>query len=67
LLAIRQSCGGSNGKRGLVWIDPASGAETALDVLGNTPKFIASDSRIWYGVGVNGRKQEFVFGKLEGQ
>jgi len=67
LLAIRQSCAGSGGKRGLVWIDPAAGAETALDVLGATPKFIVSDSRNWYGVGVNGRKQEFVFGRLEGQ
>lgn len=67
LLAIRQSCAGSSGKRGLVWIDPVAGAETALDVLGATPKFIVSDSRNWYGVGVNGRKQEFVFGRLEGQ
>jgi hypothetical protein len=67
LLAIRQACGGSNGKRGLVWIDPAAGVETALDVLDNTPKFILSDGRNWYGVGLNGRKQEFVFGKLEGQ
>jgi hypothetical protein len=67
LLAIRQSCAGPSGKRGLVWIDPASGAETVLDVLGNTPKFILSDSRNWYGVGLNGRKQEFVFGRLEGQ
>lgn len=67
LLAIRQSCAGSGGKRGLVWIDPVAGAETALDVLGATPKFIVSDSRNWYGVGVNGRKQEFVFGRLEGQ
>jgi hypothetical protein len=50
-----------------VWIDPAAGVETALDVLGNTPKFILSDGRNWYGVGLNGRKQEFVFGKLEGQ
>jgi hypothetical protein len=67
LLAIRQSCAGSGGKRGLVWIDPVAGAETALDVLGATPKFIVSDSRNWYGVGVNGHKQEFVFGRLEGQ
>ena len=67
LLAIRQSCAGSDGKRGLVWIDPAAGTEKALDVLGNTPKFILSDGRNWYGVGLNGRRQEFVFGKLEGQ
>ncbi len=67
LLAIRQSCAGSGGKRGLVWIDPVAGAETALDVLGATPKFIVSDSRNWYGVGVNGRKQELVFGRFEGQ
>jgi hypothetical protein len=67
LLAIRQSCAGSGGKRGLVWIDPVAGAETTLDVLGATPKFIVSDSRNWYGVGVNGRKQELVFGRLEGQ
>lgn len=67
LLAIRQSCAGPSGKRGLVWIDPASGAETALDLLGTTPKFILSESRNWYGVGLNGSKLEFVFGKLEGQ
>lgn len=67
LLAIRQSCVGSNEKRGLVWIDPATGAETTLDVLGNTPRFITSSGRNWYGVGVNGRKQEFVFGTLKGQ
>ncbi|MFL6634215.1 MAG: hypothetical protein ACJ8HJ_18075 [Massilia sp.] len=64
LLAIRQSCAGSGGKRGLVWIDPATGAETTLDVLGNTPKFIVSDSRNWYGVGLNGRRLEFVFGPV---
>jgi hypothetical protein len=65
LLAIRQSCAGSGGKRGLVWIDPATGAETALDVLGNTPEFIMADNRNWYGVGLNGRRQEFVFGRLD--
>lgn len=65
LLAIRQSCAGSGGKRGLVWIDPAAGVETALDVLGDSPEFIMADSRNWYGVGLNGRKQEFVFGKLD--
>ncbi|MFS2017040.1 hypothetical protein ACEN88_10725 [Massilia sp. CT11-108] len=64
LLAIRQSCAGSGGKRGLVWIDPATGAETTLDVLGNTPKFIVSDSRNWYGVGQLGRRLEFVFGPV---
>jgi len=67
LLAIRQSCAGSNGKRGLLWIEPATGAETTLDVLGNTPKYIMSSGRNWLGVGVNGRKQEVVFGTLEGQ
>jgi len=35
------------------------------DVLGNTPEFILSDKRNWYGVGLNGRTQEFVFGKFE--
>jgi hypothetical protein len=64
LLAIRQPCTGSGGKRGLVWIDPATGAETMLDVLGNTPKFILSDSRNWYGVGLNGDRLEFVFGPV---
>jgi hypothetical protein len=67
LLAIRQACAGAGGKPGLVWIDPAAGMETALDVLGTTPEFIVADSRNWYGVGRNGRKREFVFGKLEGQ
>jgi hypothetical protein len=43
LLAIRQSCAGSGGKRGLVWIDPAAGVETALDVLGDSPEFIMAD------------------------
>jgi hypothetical protein len=64
LLAIRQSCAGSGGKRGLVWIDPAAGAETTLDVLGTTPEYIMSDNGNWYGVGLNGRKHEFVFGNL---
>lgn len=67
LLAIRQSCGGSSGKLGLVWIDPASGVETVLDVLGNTPKSIVTDARNWYGVGLNGRRLEFVFGQIEGK
>lgn len=67
LLAIRQACAGAGGKPALVWIDPAAGMETALDVLGTTPEFIVADSRNWYGVGRNGRKREFVFGKLEGQ
>jgi hypothetical protein len=65
LLAIRQSCAGSGSKRGLVWIDPAAGAETTLDVLGTTPEYIMSDNGNWYGVGLNGRQQEFVFGTLD--
>jgi len=64
LLAIRQPCTGSGGKRGLVWIDPSTGAETTLDVLGNTPKFIVSDNRNWYGVDLNGDRLEFVFGPV---
>ncbi|KGF79155.1 hypothetical protein IA69_25845 [Massilia sp. JS1662] len=64
LLAIRQSCAGSGGKRGLVWIDPAAGAETTLDVLGTTPEYIMSDNGNWYGVGLNGRTHEFVVGNL---
>jgi hypothetical protein len=66
LLAIRQVCG-SGSKHGLVWIDPVAGTETALDLLGNTPKFIISDHANWYGVNANGRGLEFVFGKLEGK
>jgi hypothetical protein len=65
LMAIRQSCAGSNSPRGLVWIDPAAGTETPLILLGDTPKFIMSSGGNWYGVNSNGRKLALVVGKLE--
>jgi hypothetical protein len=68
--ATTYSLSQSRGTSSLIAVDaggriaPATGAETTLDVLGNVPKFIVSDSRNWHGVGLSGDRLEFVFGPV---